>query len=192
MDRATQMHPECIRPQGCCTLYPVVPNRATRRRNQRRRPRQSAATPISARPETPPVEQAAVVRRLTYTRRQAAEALGVSIATLDRRVLPVIETVRMPWGARLVPVDELERFVAEHTEKARRSAQPPRRPGRPAAISNDVIARIRAERAAGHSYGAIARGLDADGVEPAQGGIRWWPSTIRHALHHQRARRDVQ
>jgi hypothetical protein len=37
---------------------------------------------------------------LVYTRRQAAEALGVSLATLDRRVVPVIETVKTEWGAR--------------------------------------------------------------------------------------------
>jgi hypothetical protein len=50
---------------------------------------------------------------LVYTRAQAAEALGISTTTLARRVLPHIDTVEMPWGARMVPVDELERLVTE-------------------------------------------------------------------------------
>ena len=36
-----------------------------------------------------------------YTREQAAQALGVSLATLDRRVVPAIATVKTEWGARL-------------------------------------------------------------------------------------------
>jgi predicted DNA-binding protein (UPF0251 family) len=54
------------------------------------------------------------VERLAYTRTQAAEALGVSRSTFDRRVLPLRETIDMPWGTRLIPIDELERLVAEH------------------------------------------------------------------------------
>jgi len=59
------------------------------------------------------------VKRLACTRKQAAEALGVSLATLDRRVVPAIETVRTEWGSRLIPVDELERYLAERREEAR-------------------------------------------------------------------------
>jgi hypothetical protein len=42
-----------------------------------------------------------------------------------------------------------------------------------------VVAHIRAEYNGGKSFGEIARGLDADGVRTAQGGRRWWPSTVR-------------
>ena len=62
----------------------------------------------------------AVVERLAYTRSQAAEALGVSRSTFIRRVLPYVATVEMPWGAKLIPVDELERLLAER----RRAAKP--------------------------------------------------------------------
>jgi hypothetical protein len=46
-------------------------------------------------------QEATQVERLTYTRTQAAEALGVS--RFNRRVLPLIETVEMPWGTRMIP-----------------------------------------------------------------------------------------
>ena len=61
------------------------------------------------------------VRRLTYTRAQASEAVGVSVQTTDRRVVPAIDTVKTSWGSRLIPVSELERYLAEHTEPARTS-----------------------------------------------------------------------
>ncbi len=59
----------------------------------------------------PVVREATRVERLAYTRRQAAEPLGISASTFNRRVLPFIETLEMDWGTRLVPVDELERFA---------------------------------------------------------------------------------
>src|SRR5919109_3113348 len=59
--------------------------------------------------------------RLAYSRKQAAEALGVSISTIDRRLVPAVNTVKTPWGQRLIPVAELERFLREHLE-------PPREP----------------------------------------------------------------
>ena len=57
------------------------------------------------------------VEVLVYTRKQAAEALGISLATLDRRVVPVIQPIATKWGARLIPVRELERFVADRTQQ---------------------------------------------------------------------------
>jgi hypothetical protein len=53
---------------------------------------------------------------LAYSRKQAAEALGVSISTIDRRLVPFVHTVKTPWGQRLIPVAELERFLREHLE----------------------------------------------------------------------------
>ena len=71
-----------------------------------------------------------------YTRAQAADALGVSRSTFIRRVLPYVVTLDMPWGARLIPVDELERLLAERRREVRRAKRPPparpgRRPGLP-------------------------------------------------------------
>jgi DNA invertase Pin-like site-specific DNA recombinase len=54
--------------------------------------------------------------------------------------------------------------------------------GRPPAITEEVVGRIRAERAAGATLQAIADGLTRDGVGTAHGGRRWYASTIRQAL----------
>jgi DNA invertase Pin-like site-specific DNA recombinase len=54
--------------------------------------------------------------------------------------------------------------------------------GRPRTLAGDVRARIVAEREEGRSLRAIAAGLDVDGVATAQGGARWYPSTVRAVL----------
>lgn len=54
--------------------------------------------------------------------------------------------------------------------------------GRPRTLPSDVAERIATERAKGMSLAAIAAGLNADGVETAQGGSRWYPSTVRAVL----------
>ncbi len=122
------------------------------------------------------------VDRLTYTRQQAAEALGISLATLDRRVVPVIATVETEWGRRLIPVFELERYLAERTKPSRAARRPGKRAGRKASVPPDLVKRIRAEHARGNSLGEIARRLNADRVPTAQGGRQWWPSTVRNVL----------
>lgn len=55
--------------------------------------------------------------------------------------------------------------------------------GRPPSMAPYAIKRIRNERAAGKSLSAIANGLNADRIPTAQGGQRWYPSTIRHTLN---------
>jgi hypothetical protein len=125
------------------------------------------------------------VQRLAYTRRQAAEALGLSLATIDRRVVPVIETVKTEWGARLIPVDELERYLAERKREARAAAQHPGHPGRTSSLEPKLVAHIRREYAKGRSLGEIARRLNAEGARTSQGGAQWWPSTVRAVLARQ-------
>src|SRR6266542_4880965 len=148
--------------------------RERQRRHQERKPQVSWAPPGELR-------EAHDVERLAYSRKQAAEALGVSISTIDRRVVPAVSTVKTPWGQRLIPVAELERFVREHLEPARGHAD--RRPaGRPPTLPQTVVDRIRLEYAHGRSLGEIARTLTADGVPTAHGGGRWWPSTVRAIL----------
>jgi hypothetical protein len=121
------------------------------------------------------------VERLAYSIRQAAEALGVSASTVRRSVVPAVETIEVEDGRMLIPVDELERYVAER----RRPVTPRthRAPvGRPSSVPADVVARISAEHAAGRTLGEIGRGLDADQIPTAQGGRRWWPSSVRAIL----------
>jgi hypothetical protein len=121
------------------------------------------------------------VERLAYTRTQAAQALGIGRSTFTQRVLPYIETIETPWGTKLIPVDELGRILAEWRCAARPRAKP-QRTGRPRAVAPDVVERIREARAAGLSLRQIADGLNADHTPTAQGGVRWWPSTIRYVL----------
>jgi Recombinase len=128
------------------------------------------------------VREATRIDRLAYTRTQAAEALGISRSTFNRRVLPYIETVEMPWGARLIPTDELERLLAERRRPPRERLRPSRPVGRPLALPPDVAKRIRADRDAGKSLAQIARDLNAGGFPTAHGGRQWWSSTVRVVL----------
>ncbi len=100
------------------------------------------------------------VERLAYTRSQAAQALGISRSTL-RRLLPYIETIEMPWGASLIPVDELERVAVERRRTARPRLEPATR-GRKQAVPPEVAKRIHQERSAGESLRQIAANLNAE------------------------------
>jgi hypothetical protein len=158
-----------------------VSRRRLRRRSEKAQRHKQASSPL--RPVAPPtiIREATRVERIAYTRTQAAQALGISRSTFNRRVLPLIETLEMPWGARLIPVDELHRLLAEQRQAVRKQAQPAP-PGRPVALAPEVTDRIRTEHAAGRSLAQIARELNATGTPTAHGGAQWWPSTVRAVL----------
>src|SRR5262249_49941233 len=129
---------------------PFVYGVRVKRRKRRPGPKpQAPADPLrglfdelgeTGQPPSPPVRSesvalpaahiAAPVARLAYTRSQAAAALGISPSTFGRRVVPLIDMIEMPWGTKLVPVDELERLVSEHRRPAR-PASKARTAGRP-------------------------------------------------------------
>jgi len=121
--------------------------------------------------------------RIAYSREEAARALGISVATLDRRVVPVISTIVTEWGRRLIPASELDRYIAARIEKPRRARTPQRQRGRRSTLAPEVVSRIRDQHASGRSLGSIARQLNDDGVATGQGGRLWWPSTVRAVLH---------
>ncbi len=126
------------------------------------------------------MREASHVERLGYTRSQAAQALGISRSTL-RRLLPYIDTIELPWGTSLIPVDELERLMAERRRVARPRLEPATQ-GRKPAIPHEISKRIHDARSAGKSLHQIADQLNADSVPTAHGGARWWPSTVRGVL----------
>jgi hypothetical protein len=162
-----------------------VSRRRQRRRNEKaQRHAPPPSRPVPAAPAI--VREATRVERLAYTRTQAAEALGISRSTFNRRVLPLIETLEMPWGARLIPVDELQRLLAEKRRTVRKRAQPAPT-GRPAALAPAIADRIRTERAAGKTLAQMARELNATGTPTAHGGAQWWPSTVRAVLRRAQA-----
>jgi Recombinase len=153
-----------------------------RQRRRREKERRHAPTPV------PPPAAAdghvldGPVERLVYSREQAAQALGISLATLDRRVVPAIATVKTEWGARVIPAAEFERYLAERTEPPRIPRRGAIRSGRRSTLPSEVVARIRRERAQGSSLAEIAHGLNRDGIPTGQGGRQWWPSTVRAVL----------
>lgn len=156
-----------------------VSRRRIRRRSDKAQrhaaPSKAAAAPVEV------VREATRVERLAYTRTQAAAALGISRSTFNRRVLPFIETVEMPWGTKLILVDELKRLIGERRRPAQARAQLST-PGRPRVLAPELVDLIQAERAAGRSLGQIANDLNNRQVPTAHGGARWWPSTIRSVL----------
>jgi hypothetical protein len=151
------------------------------RRKVEKAKRHAPSAPIHSSPAVTRVRHATEVERLAYTRTQAAEALGVSPTTFSRRVLPLIETIDTPWGPRLVPVDELERFVNERRRPARGRAQTAP-PGRPTVVPDQLVLHIQAEHVEGKSLRQIARDLNASQTPTAHGGAQWWPSTVRAVL----------
>ena len=154
---------------------------STRRRRRRAEAQRRHASSARA-AEASGLKLADDVERLVYTREQAAEALGISLATLDRRVVPVIATVETEWGRRLIPASELERYLAERAKEPRAKRRPAKRAGRKTGVAPELLERIRAEHAAGSSLGKIARRLNADRVPTSQGGRQWWPSTVHGVL----------
>ena len=173
------MHPGANAGQSWCTLFACHAADSGTRRSKR------TATPCrttGANRTQVVVREATRVERLAYTRSQAAEALGMSRSTFNRRILPFIDTLEMDWGARLIPVDALERFLAERRQEARAEHRRPARLGRKAGLPPEIVARIRHQHANGKSLNEIARRLNADGVPTSQDGRQWWPSTVRAVL----------
>jgi hypothetical protein len=150
-----------------------------KRRKQRKREKQQRHAPRPVAMPTAHAQLDSPAERLVYSREQAAQALDISLATLDRRVVPVIATVKTEWGARLIPAAELERYLAERTEQPRVPQRRPARSGRRSTLPAEVVARIRHKHAHGDSLADIARRLNRDGIPTAQCGRQWWPSTVR-------------
>src|SRR6266508_5794923 len=154
-----------------------------RRRQRRRREKELRHAPRSVTPlAAADGDVGGPVELVVYSREQAAQALGVSLATLDRRVVPAIATVKTEWGARLIPAAELERYLAERTQEPRAPRWRRARSGRRSTLPPEVVARIRREHTQRSSLGEIADRLNRDGIPTGQGGRQWWPSTVRAVL----------
>jgi Recombinase len=153
---------------------------------RRRRTRSSVEHRASSSSAVPPYRHVERVEPLVYTRRQAAAVLGISLATLDRRLVPALNTVKTPSGTRLIPIAEIDRFLGAHTQVASVEFSPRRRAGRRSSVPQTIVERIQREHAEGKSLGEIARGLTASGTPTPQAGRRWWPSTVRGILARTR------
>lgn len=109
-----------------------------------------------------------------------ADKGGWGLVALDA---PVDTTT--PQGAAMAQVlavfAELERRLIGKRTKAALAIKRANgvRLGRPPSLPASVVDRIVAARAAGGSWSAIGRELDAQGVPTAQGGRSWYPATVR-------------
>jgi DNA invertase Pin-like site-specific DNA recombinase len=110
----------------------------------------------------------------------AAEKQAWGLVALDA---PVDTTT--PAGAAMAHIlatfAQLERRLIGERTKAALAVKKARgvRLGRPPTLPTDVVQRIFAAKEAGATLSAIARELNDEGVPTAQGGRRWYPSTVR-------------
>jgi DNA invertase Pin-like site-specific DNA recombinase len=120
--------------------------------------------------------------------RDRAEREGWLIASSDGQVDLTSAGGRLMFTV-LGGVAEMERdLISQRTREAlaaRRAAGV--RLGRPSALPREVLKRILSERADGRTWRAIADGLNEDGVPTAQGGQRWWASSVSRAASGQDA-----
>jgi hypothetical protein len=112
------------------------------------------------------------------TRREAAQLLGVSLDTVDRRVRQRTGEARMSSGAIGLPAAALAEVLHDPWPGRGRAAQ----------LDASVLSRLLAERRAGRSFGAIAAALNDDRVATVHGGDRWWPATVRKVVMGANAR----
>ncbi len=111
---------------------------------------------------------------------QRSENSGWGLVALDA---PVDTTT--PAGRAMAQVlsvfAELERRLVEERTKTALAIKRHQGVvlGRPRTLSDKVVGRIIKERGAGRTWTAIAEGLNHDRVPTAQGGLRWWPATVR-------------
>ncbi len=137
---------------------------------------------------------AAKIDRLSRSLRDLIELMDRSVqeswalVTLDLRV-----DTTTPHGkamARMAGVfAELERdLIAERTKAALAVKKAQRaKLGRPVTVPKDVRRRIWRMKARGLGWTAIAQKLNGDGVATAQGGKRWYPSTVRAMFTNRQA-----
>jgi DNA invertase Pin-like site-specific DNA recombinase len=117
-----------------------------------------------------------------------AQKQGWSLIALDAPVDP-----STPAGEALVSVlatfSQLERrLIGQRTKDALAVKKHEGvRLGRPTALPDAVRERIKRERAKKKTLAAIAQSLNDDGVPTAQGGRRWYPSTVSAVLASARS-----
>lgn len=111
-----------------------------------------------------------------------AQKPGWSVVCLDLGVDTTTPTGSLRQRAGILAQFE-RRLIGQHTKDALAMKRAEGvTPGRPRALPESVRTRIVSERRGGATVTAIADGLNREGVATAQGGRKWWPSTVRAAL----------
>jgi DNA invertase Pin-like site-specific DNA recombinase len=124
--------------------------------------------------------------RLTRSVRDAADMLdrsarrGWALVALDLGV-----DTTSPAGEAMASVmavfAQLERrLIGQRTRDAlAMKKQQGVRLGRPRSLPSAIVDRVVSARDSGAGWSAIARSLNDEKVPTAQGGVQWWPATVR-------------
>jgi DNA invertase Pin-like site-specific DNA recombinase len=100
--------------------------------------------------------------------------LGIDLSTPAGEFLASVMASAAQWERRIIGQRTREGLAAKRAAGVAL--------GRPRSLPADVVQRIVGEKAAGASLSAIARALNEDGTPTAQGGARWYASTVRAVL----------
>lgn len=97
--------------------------------------------------------------------------LGIDLTTAAGEFMASVMASAAQWERRIIGQRTRDALAMKRAQGVRL--------GRPQAMADDVVARIRAEHGAGAGWSAIARQLNAEAVPTAHGGAKWYPSTVR-------------
>ncbi|MEU8374737.1 recombinase family protein [Micromonospora sp. NPDC048894] len=103
--------------------------------------------------------------------------LGIDLATPAGEFLASVMASAAQWERRIIGQRTREGLAAKKAAGVRL--------GRPASLPAEVRTRIMTDHADGKSLASIARELNAESVPTAQGGKKWYPSTVRAVLASQ-------
>ena len=103
--------------------------------------------------------------------------LGLDLATPGGEMMAGVLATFAQYERRLIGERTRAGIAAKRASGTLRG-----RIGRPLTIVPELRERIRAMRAAGMSFPAIAAQLNDEGVPTARPGARWWPSTVQRAI----------
>ena len=100
--------------------------------------------------------------------------LGIDLSTPAGEFLASVMASAAQWERRIIGQRTKDALAARRAAGVRL--------GRPKSLDSGIGRRIESERSKGLTLAAIASGLNEDGVPTAQGGARWYPSTVRAVL----------
>lgn len=100
--------------------------------------------------------------------------LGVDTTTPSGELVANVMAAVAQWERRAIGQRTKDALASRRRDGVRL--------GRPPALSQEVVARIHADRKRGLSLRTIAERLNADQIPTAQGGRCWYASTVRSVL----------
>lgn len=97
--------------------------------------------------------------------------LGIDLSTPAGEFLASVMASAAQWERRIIGQRTRDALAAKKASGVRL--------GRPRSLPDGVVQRIISERSGGATLAVIADRLNDDGVPTAQGGLRWYPATVR-------------